>query len=148
MLKKVYIDIYHPIEDNDGFPTKDVTHLKALDIQTNINIDEVINKLTELILESYGDGLFIEAEEFEEFCYINVYLMFGTEHKFIIDYLSSINIQEIEHTSQTKNSESIFLSVDYLFDENDRNTLIKELNDLGIDAKIYLINRKRFERGA
>lgn len=148
MLKKVYIDIYHPLEDNKGFPTKNVIHLKAIDIQTDINIDEVVSKLTELILEYYGDGLRVEAEEFEEFCYINVFLMFGKEYKFLVDYLYSINLKESENTSQIKNIENIFLSIDYFFDENDRNTLIKELNDLVIEAEFYLINRKRFERGA
>lgn len=146
--KKVYIDIYHPVADEEGFPTKNIIHLTAMDINTNIYIGKVVDKLTELILEYYGDGLYIEAEEFEQTCYINVFIMFGKEYKFLVEYIDSINIEQAKTAQKVKSQEDTFLSVDYLFDEKDIENLVKELNDLGIEVKIHLINRKAFERGA
>lgn len=146
--KKVYIDIYHPVADDEGFPTKDVIHLTAIDINTNIKIGKVVDKLTELTLEYYHDGLYIEAEEFEQSCYINIFIMFGKEYKFLVEYLYSIDIEQIESASKIKNKEDIFLSIDYLFDQKDTDVLVRELNDFGVEVKIHLINRKAFERGA
>jgi len=148
ITKKVYIDIYHPVADDEGFPTKDVIHLTAIDINTDIKIGKVVDKLTELTLEYYNDGLYIEAEEFEQTCYLNIFLMFGKEYKFLVEYLYSINIEQIKTASQIKNQKDLFLSVDYLFDENDTEDLVRELNDFGVEVKIHLINRKAFERGA
>lgn len=145
--KSVYIDIYHSLFDDDGLTTKDLAHLYKMNITTDIDIGKIVNQVKLLIFKQYGDGLYIKAEEFEDFCYLNIVIMFGKEYNFIAEYLESINMSQ-EMNLNTLVNPKFFLSVDYFFSQQETAELQEILHDFGIDTKVYFIERKAFERGA
>ncbi|MFS0820407.1 hypothetical protein [Bacillus sp. 1P02SD] len=147
--KKVYIDFYHSLYEDDGLTTKELVHLNSMDINTDIDIGNVVEQLKLLIFKQYGDGLFIQAEEFENLCYINIIIMFGEDHNLLAEYLGTIHrSEEVKVNKITAPSQGNFLSVDYFFNQEETKDLRRLLNNLGIESKVYFIERKAFERGA
>lgn len=151
--KMIYIDLYRPIFIHAGLSIKEVKHLKKIDIYTDISIQEIVFTLRQLIFDKYGDGLYIKAEEFDSFCYLNVHIYFGEDISTIIDYLHSISkdvpevIEDQRYELDEVDEEVSFLSIEWADPEE-----IKDY-ELSIDSrksesKRYLVGQSAFERGA
>lgn len=146
--KKLYIDIYHLNFEDDSLTTKTLDRLHKMEITTNINVGDIVSQLKHLIFKHYNDGLYIRAEEFEDFCYLNIILMFGKEHDFLVHYLESINDTNAIKPSKVLTTEQHFISIDHFFNQQEIEELQKELGNSGISTEIYFIERSAFERGA
>lgn len=147
--KIVYVDIYYSLFEEDGMNIRELLHLDSIDIRTNVDIGEVISDLKQLIFKKYGDGLYIKAEEFEEICYLNIIIMFGKEYEFLVEYLDTINDPNDKLVDHLSNEDHrYFVSVDYFFNQRETEELKKILDELGVESKVYFIERQAFERGA
>lgn len=150
-VKQLYIDLYKTNFSEDGLTITDNKHLSEIDICTDVSVQEVVFKLRQLIFEKYNDGLSIKAEEFDSFCYLNVFVFFGEDVSTLIEYLESISLERvtcIDESSLDRDDEEVtFFSIDYVEPEN-----IKEyeliMKAQGLDSEKYLLGQSAFERGA
>ena len=148
--KLIYVDFYKPNFDEYGLSVIDVKHLKAIEIFTDISVQEIVFKMRQLIFEKYGDGLYINAEEFDLLCYLNVSVYFGEDISSMLAYLNEISLPkkaDIEDSIIEMNEEVTLFSVDYA-ENKDIEELKSELKLLGIDWSLYLEGQSAFERGA
>ncbi|KKI85095.1 hypothetical protein [Shouchella clausii] len=123
-LKMVYVDIYHTKFEDDGIMPKELIHLHAMDVYTNISVAEIIEQLRLCIYHRYGDGLFIKAEEFQTECFLTVEIFFGDDYSSLTDYLSSINLpHKIPKQISKLTNNDVALSVDFMANQEE----IKEL---------------------
>lgn len=148
--KQLYIDLYKTNFSEDGMTVIENKHLSKIDICTDVDVQEIVFKLRELIFKRYGDGLSIKAEEFDSFCYLNVFVFFGEDISTLLEYFKSISIEKvtcINESSLDKDKEVTFLSVDYVEPEDiiEYELLMKEQ---GVNPKKYLLGQSAFERGA
>lgn len=152
-FKNIYIDLYRPIFTNTGLLIKEVKHLKQMNVYTEVSTQKIVFTLRQLIFDKYGDGLYIKAEEFDSFCYLNVHIYFGEDISTIIDYLQSISkdvpevIEDQRYELDEIDEEVSFLSIEWADPEE-----IKDY-ELSIDSsksesKRYLVGQSAFERGA
>lgn len=144
--KNVYVDFYHSLFENDGVSIDELVHLNSMDIITETDIGNVVEQLKQLIFKPYGDGLYIQAEEFKDLCYLNVIIMFGEDYSSLAEYLDSIN--STAKVEVNKDDHSNFLSVDYFFSQEETKDLRELLEKSGIESEVYFIERKAFDRGA
>lgn len=149
-FKKIYIDIYHGIFNEEILVYEDFIHLYELDIITQESVDSIVEQVKSLIFEHYNDGLYIRSEEFEDICYLNIILLFGEEYEFLLPYLEGINtdIPKDAIPEKQKNKEhDTFLWVSY----TDQDEIIKtqeKLSELDIGSEVYYVESNSFERGA
>ncbi|WYU51915.1 hypothetical protein MHH67_21520 [Bacillus sp. FSL K6-0047] len=147
--KKVYIDFYHSIFEDDGLTTKELVHLNSMDINTDVDIGSVVEQLRLLIFKQYGDGLYIQAEEYGNLCYLNIIIMFGEDYNLLAEYLDSIHRPgEIKFNKTAIPNQGNFLSIDYFSNQEETKDLRRLLRNWNIESKVYFIERKAFERGA
>lgn len=139
----------HYIFEDDGVTTKELVHLNSMDINTDIDIGNVVERLRFLIFKQHGDGLYIQAEEFGNLCYLNIIIMFGEDYNLLAEYLDSIHrSEEVKVDKTTIPNQENFLSVDYFFNQEETKDLRRFFKNSGIESNVYFIERKAFERGA
>lgn len=146
--KVLYIDIYHPTSEDEGLTFSNYDHLHKMDVKTSSDIGEIIVKLKQKIFKHYGDGLFIQAEEFKGFCYLNILVLFGSEYNFLVDYIESISEPYNGPLPETESIGDTVLSIDYIYNQEETVELQNELARFGVKSEVYFIKRKAFERGA
>lgn len=152
--KVLYIDLYHPVFLDDLITTTDVLHLHSMDICTDVAIDKIVEKIHFLIFERYGDGLYIQAEEYETICYLNVFVMFGEDISSIVNYINSINnpeklyLKDKASQSASSSNRNTFVSIDFFSDQQEIDEVKLYLDALGLENELYLTERKAFQRGA
>lgn len=147
--KFLFVDIYQPILEEDLVSYKDVIHLERLDIV----VDEDMNRLVDKLKEHLGwDGFYFRIEEFQNRCYINIFIFFEQDIKDLLDYLMSINIEDEEvkgePSSVEKSEEVVLFSVDYLFSQKDLDELLSFFEEEDIKIEVTVRERSAFERGA
>lgn len=151
--KMIYIDLYRPIFIHAGLSIKEVKHLKKIDIYTDISIQEIVFTLRQLIFDKYGDGLYIKAEEFDSFCYLNVQIYFGEDISTLIDYLHSISkgipevIEEQTYYLNEVDEEVSFLSIEWA-DPEEIKDYESTIDSSEFESNRYLVGQSAFERGA
>jgi len=146
--KVIYIDIYHPISEGDGLTFNNFNHLHKMNVKTSTDIGEIVEQLKLEIFKHYGDGLFIQAEEFKDFCYLNILILFGSEYDFLVDYIKSISEPFDGPPPEAEATRDIALSVDYIYSQKETTVLQNDLERFGVKSEVYFIKRKAFERGA
>ncbi|MBG9978874.1 hypothetical protein [Ruoffia tabacinasalis] len=152
-FKNIYIDLYRPIFTNTGLSIKEVKHLKKVDIYTEVSIQKIVFTLRQLIFDKYGDGLYIIAEEFDSFCYLNVHIYFGEDISTLIDYLHFISkdvpevIEDQTNELDETDEEVSFLSFEWAAPEEIKDYELT-INSSKSESKRYLVGQSAFERGA
>lgn len=152
-FKMIYIDLYRPMFTNAGLSIKEVKHLKKIDIYTDVSIQEIVFALRQQIFDKYGDGLYIQAEEFDSFCYLNVYIYFGEDISTLIDYLHSISkgipeaIEKQIYYLNEVDEEVSFLSIERA-DPEEIKDYESTIDSSGFESNRYLVGQSAFERGA
>ena len=149
--KQLYIDLYKTNFSEDGMTVIENKHLSKIDICTDVDVQEVVFKLRELIFKRYSDGLSIKAEEFDSFCYLNVFVFFGEDVSTLIEYLESISLDNVtcidESSLKREDGEVTFLSIDYI-DQEDLKEFELLMKAQGLDSEKYLLGQSAYERGA
>lgn len=147
--KKLYIDIYHTLMDTDGINPKKHEHLASKEVTSDLKMDDIVISIRNKILNYYNDGLYIEGEEFEDVAYLNIFLLFGNEYQFLIDYLETINHKKEIGTELINDMDNeYYLLIENVFEDEDYQEFQCLLRSYKIDGNIKSKKVRSFEKGA